>query len=296
MCSRKGLHMRTWKMFWQAYGQMIIRVIHSLSGLAFALFLCEHLTTNISAASYFHNGSRFVEAVQALHRIPGLKVIEVVCLAIPFGLHALLGIGYLLQSHHNVWSFSGNRPSLPYAKNIAYSLQRLTAWILLFGLIFHIVQFRFIRYPIHMKIQNQEYYAVTFQDKRFDVVTQGLTHFFTLNFDHSQQAVPAIDQNDIQEIHGQLKAGKAYLLTPNVGEAFLCIIRDALGCFWIALFYSVLVLAGSFHGFNGLWTFLSRWGFVASKYRSLGARYLCCGLMLVISLMTLSTVWNLYLG
>lgn len=288
--------MRTWKIFWQAYGQMIIRVIHSLSGLAFTLFLCEHLITNTLAASYFHEGSRFVAAVQALHRIPGLKIIEVVCLAIPFGLHALLGIGYLFQSHHNVWNASGNTPSLPYAKNIAYSLQRLTAWILFFGLVFHIVQFRFIRYPIHMKIQNQAYYAVTFQAKRFDVVTQGLTHFFTLNFDHPHKAAPIIAQNDIQEIQGRLKANKAYLLTPKVGEAFLCIVRDALGCFWIALFYSVLVLAGAFHGFNGLWTFLSRWGFITSKYTCLGAHYICYGLMLVFSFMSLSTVWNLYLG
>lgn len=286
--------MRTWGVFWQTYKQLIVRGVHSLSGLAFTLFLCEHLITNTFAASYFNEGSQFVSSVQALHRIPGLKIIEIVCLAIPFGLHAVLGIGYLFQSRYNTWSSSGNQPSLPYAKNIAYSLQRLTAWILLFGLLFHIAQFRFVRYPVHVKIHNQTYYAVSFHPKRFDVISRGLAKFVTFNFTQSKQT--DFTQEEIQELRNQLKEGRAYLLTPKVGEAFLCIVRDALGNVWVALFYSLLVLAGVFHGFNGLWTFLSRWGIIASRRAYLWAQYACYGLMVGFALASLSTVWNLYLG
>lgn len=85
----------------RSYARFVLRCVHSLSGIVFTLFLCEHIFTNMLASSYFLEGSGFVQLVSSFHRIPGLKAIEIVCLALPFLCHAILGIPYLFQACPN---------------------------------------------------------------------------------------------------------------------------------------------------------------------------------------------------
>ena len=124
--------------------------LHSLMGLWLVLFLLEHLLTNSQAALWLgEDGSGFVKMVNALHDLPYLQAIEITLLGVPILLHMVLGIKYALTSKSNAKKTNGTTPSLKkYGRNRAYSWQRITSWILLFGLIGHVVTFRFLDYPI----------------------------------------------------------------------------------------------------------------------------------------------------
>src|SRR5258708_7890118 len=127
----------------------IWRRLQSFMGLWLVLFLIEHLFTNSQAALFFgDDGNGFVRAVNALKNLPYLSVIEVTLIGVPFLVHGGWGIYYLFTSKSNSWGNDGTRPYLPeYPRNHAYTWQRITSWILLIGIIAHVVDMRFIHYP-----------------------------------------------------------------------------------------------------------------------------------------------------
>lgn len=127
----------------------IDKKLHSLTGLWLVIFLIEHLLTNSQAALLIgRNGSGFVRMVQFLHDLPYLEVIEIALLAVPIIAHAIWGIQYLYTSKMNSHPTSGKSPAMQqYKRNHAYSWQRYTAWILLVGIVLHVIQMRFIDYP-----------------------------------------------------------------------------------------------------------------------------------------------------
>nr|CRI42912.1 Succinate Dehydrogenase [Chlamydia pneumoniae] len=277
------------------YSTFIFRCIHSLAGIAFTFFLCEHLFTNMLASSYFSQGKGFVAMVNGFHKIPGLKIIEVVGLALPFLCHAIIGIVYLFQGKSNCYSGDGSRPHLRYAKNYSYTWQRWTAWILLFGIAFHVVHLRFIRYPVHVDIHGTTYYAVDIQPSRYDVIVRGTKGFLTLNLPNTEASSIEVSRHDLGGADAALLSERnSYLLTPSAGTAFLYVVRDALGSLFIALLYTILVIAAAFHGFNGLWTFCCRWGVVVSLRMQGVLRIVCYLAMIVVTFMGVSVVWNLY--
>ena len=278
-----------------SYIRFIIRCIHSISGCVFTLFLCEHLLTNILAASFLAKSQGFIALVNMFHKIPGLKVIEIVGLALPLGIHTLIGIGYLLRSKENFFASDGRKPSLRYGRNLAYTLQRITAWFLLASLAFHVIQFRFILYPIHVNIQGKTFYAVAFEASRYSAVVQGTTGFFTMNVPFAEGG-PQITEHFLQEKDRALFASrKPYIFTPEVGKAFLYAVRNALGSLWIAIFYTLFVMAAVFHGFNGIWTVVARGGIiVSSRYLRL-CQIVCYIGMFVVMAMGVSVIWNMYL-
>src|SRR4051812_29543012 len=107
----------------------IWRRVHSLAGLWFVLFLIEHLLTNSQAALFIgDNGSGFVEAVNFIKSLPYLPVIEIFLLGVPFLVHAIWGVKYLLTSKFNSFPADGSTPSLPqYPRNQAFTWQRITS-------------------------------------------------------------------------------------------------------------------------------------------------------------------------
>ncbi len=113
------------------------------------IFLIEHLLTNSQAALWIGNdGNGFVRFVDGLHNLPYLQVLETALIGIPLLFHMVLGVKYLWSGKFNAHKSKGNSPSLPeYKRNHAYSWQRITSWILLFLIIFHVVKFRFLEYP-----------------------------------------------------------------------------------------------------------------------------------------------------
>lgn len=127
------------------------RRLHSLTGLWFLIFLLEHMFTNSQAAIFFGQSAPwFVNSVNGLHNIPYLSVFEIVMLGVPIALHMIWGVWYMFTSKSNVVGRGGKTPSLKYGRNKAYSAQRITAWLILVGIIFHVVQMRFIMYPVKM--------------------------------------------------------------------------------------------------------------------------------------------------
>lgn len=131
-------------------------------GLWLVLFLMEHLLTNSQAALFLgENGKGFVDMVNAIHNFPYLPVIEITLLGVPIFIHLVWGIKYLLTSKSNSGRSDGSKPSLPeYGRNRAYTWQRITSWILVFGLIGHIVKFRFLDYPDSLQQGTTVYYFV----------------------------------------------------------------------------------------------------------------------------------------
>ncbi|MES2122460.1 MAG: hypothetical protein V4492_06755, partial [Chlamydiota bacterium] len=136
-------------------GAFIWRRLHSLMGLWLVLFLIEHLLTNSQAALWLgDNGKGFVDMVNMLHNLPYLEVIELTLLGVPFAIHMVWGVQYLMTAQSNSGSSDGSKPSLPLRRNKAYSWQRITSWILLIGVIAHVAKFRFIEYPEKVHVGN----------------------------------------------------------------------------------------------------------------------------------------------
>jgi len=129
--------------------EFIWRRLHSLTGLWLVLFLMEHLLANSQAALWIgDSGKGFVDMVNSIHNLPFLQAIEIFLLGVPFLIHAYWGVKYALTSKSNSKRSDGSKPSLPELKrNKAYSWQRITSWIVLVILIFHVVKFRFLDYP-----------------------------------------------------------------------------------------------------------------------------------------------------
>ncbi|MBI5274199.1 MAG: succinate dehydrogenase [Chlamydiales bacterium] len=140
----------------------IWRRVHSLTGLLIVLFLVEHLLTNSQAALFFgDDGNGFVRAVNAIHHLPYLSVIEIVLIGIPILFHGMLGIRYAFMGKHNAHRSDGTKPSMrEFGRNRAYSWQRYTAWIVLIGIIGHVGFMRFYAYPLVAKENGHESYFI----------------------------------------------------------------------------------------------------------------------------------------
>lgn len=132
------------------------RRLQSLMGLWFLIFLMEHLFTNSQAAIFFGNNVMwFVNSVNFLHSIPYLPLVEIILLGVPMAIHAIWGVWYMLSSQGNVRSRGGKATSQKYERNRAYSMQRISAWIILFGIILHVIQMRFVMYPYKVHLGSQ---------------------------------------------------------------------------------------------------------------------------------------------
>ena len=139
----------------------VLSRLHSLTGLWIVLFLCEHLLTNSQAALFFgEDGSGFIRMVNLIKSLPYVQAIEILLIGIPFVYHAILGIRYAIKGKFNSISSDGSKPVLKYERNIAYTFQRLSAWILLVGVILHVSYFRFAIYPLEAKENNQNFFFV----------------------------------------------------------------------------------------------------------------------------------------
>ncbi len=123
----------------------LLRRLHSLSGIMPAgAFLISHLTTN-SAILWGHaNGkwdgmhggaAEFQHEVSFIHSIPFLLLIEIFGLWIPIAFHALLGIYYARSGKSNLASYG-------YGGNLRYSLQRISGYIGLIFILYHVATLR----------------------------------------------------------------------------------------------------------------------------------------------------------
>lgn len=131
-------------------------------GLWFLIFLTEHLFTNSQVTLFFgNNGIWFVRSVDWLRNIPYIQVVEVGLLGIPIVYHTCFGIYAMITSKSNSRSSNGTKPALKNQRNRSYTWQRLTAWILLIGIVLHVVQMRFFDYPYKYRWGDSVQFYVT---------------------------------------------------------------------------------------------------------------------------------------
>lgn len=107
-----------------------IRRVHSLSGLIpVGAFLCMHLLTN---ASVLGGAQLFQDNVDRIHALgPALVVVEWLFIFFPLLFHAAVGVIIATQCEPNSGAYR-------YGSNIRYTLQRATAWIALFFILWHV--------------------------------------------------------------------------------------------------------------------------------------------------------------
>ncbi len=235
-------------------------------GLWLVIYLFEHLIVNSQAALWISdNGSHFVRLVNSLESLPFLHVIEVVFIGIPLLVHAYWGVRRSLSAKYNVSKTDGSAPALPYGRNRAYKWQRLTSWILLIGIIFHVVQMRFVEMP--REIQGK--FVVTLKpDEMIDQLADRLQVSLTKEGD--------------QVIATAASPGKAMVLK----------VREIFQNGWMAAFYTLFVLAAAFHAFNGMWTALITWGAILSYRAQRAFIPLCWGGVAILAFLGLAAIWG----
>lgn len=270
----------------------LFRRLHSIAGLFFVLFLCEHMLTNSESALLIgEQGSGFIRAVNFLQSLPYLPFIEIFLLAIPIAIHALLGILYLLEARVNSFSTDGSTVSLKgYIRNQAFTWQRITAAIIIIGVIAHVTSMRFLQRPQEVESTPQTKFAipVTADPGLLTLAPRLKTTIITNDSQPPllaflQLRMNAVDRQIQRAVTPSLIAAEAlqkerlmatYTFIANLhpteeswtavcedfGTACLLIVRENFRSSWICMLYTVFVLAAAFHAANGFWTFAISWG------------------------------------
>ncbi len=250
----------------------IWRRVHSLMGLWLVLYLIEHLIVNSQATLWIgDDGSGFIKLVNGLEGLPYLQVIETVFIGVPLVLHGYWGVKRALTAKTNAGKSDGSAPSLGYTRNRAFTWQRLTSWILLVGIIAHVIQMRFVEMPKKIRVNNEERFVVRLTRD------EGLASL-------------------ADRIHVQLEDKGSHVIATakTPGKAMLLVVRETFKSPLMAVLYTVFVLAAAFHAFNGFWTSLITWGALLS-YRSQKAVLPLCWMGVgLLSFLGLAAIWGSY--
>ncbi len=247
----------------------IWRRVHSLMGLWLVLFLIEHLLTNSQAALLFGQESQgFVRLVNLLHNMPSLQILEVALIGIPILIHLVWGIGYCLEARFNSLPLMRRFPSLPkYGRNQGFTWMRLTAVIIGVGVVAHVIQFRFVRYPIALHRGKESlYFSKLGKDEKLPLLAQTL-------------GVQIYDLEQVRQVQKEgeggafaraltkrtLGDGHVIAVSPDFGTAALLNVRDVFKSPLYVALYSIFVLATCFHAGHGFWTFLITWGVILKQ-------------------------------
>lgn len=274
----------------------IKRRVHSLLGLFLVLFLFEHLLTNSQAALLFgESGSGFVRMVNFLHNLPYLSVIEIILLGVPFVLHGFWGIRYALRGRTNSYNLENNKPTLPYGRNQAYTWQRYTSWILLFGVIFHVIHMRFYRYPLHVREGSTSHYFVRLRaDSGLKTLSErlGTKIYMPEDLESTMNIGSKRYTNALRE--QALESGDAIAVARDFGTATLLIVRDSFRSITLSILYTIFVFAAVFHAFNGLWTFMITWGVIVRMRSQIFAVNVCICIMVAVGFLGFLAIWGSY--
>jgi succinate dehydrogenase / fumarate reductase cytochrome b subunit len=259
----------------------IWRRVHSLMGLWLIIYLFEHLLVNSQATLWLgDDGIGFVRLVNLLESLPYLQVLEILLIGIPLLVHGYWGVKRIFTSKINYTKNKGNAPSLGFERNRAFSWQRWTSWVLLFGILFHVIQMRFVEMPHKVRIDNQERFVVRLNQD------PGL---------HSLAERIQVTLLPKDERYFSLKENQVVAIAQTPGKAMLLMVRETFKSPLMSLFYTVFVLAAAFHAFNGFWTSLITWGILLS-YRSqrtmIVFSWIGCGLL---AFLGLAAIWGSYL-
>lgn len=305
----------------------IWRRVHSLTGLWLVVFTIQHLFTNSQAALWIGNdGSSFIKSVNSIQSFPYLQLIEIFLLGLPIAIHTIWGINRIFTAKLNSYTTDGSAPSLPeYPRNKAYSWQRITSWLLVIGIVAHVIHMRFIDYPEKTgKGLEHEYLVKLNEDSGLYTLANRL-NVSLYNNDELKNLGTSIDspkylqknsfQNDIPSpfkeavveqqskerekwlstLQNQsLKQGQVLAVAPDFGTAELLVLRDTFKMPIMLVLYTLFVISACFHSFNGLWTFLITWGISLTQRSQQIIRHICTFLMIVTGFLGLAAIWGTY--
>jgi succinate dehydrogenase / fumarate reductase cytochrome b subunit len=110
--------------------EFLLRRLHSLSGLVpVGAYMCVHLLTN---ATVLGGPQTFQEKVDTIHSLgPALPFVEWTFIFLPIIFHAGLGVVRAVSCETNTGVYR-------YGGNVRYTLQRVTAWIALLFIGWHV--------------------------------------------------------------------------------------------------------------------------------------------------------------
>lgn len=259
--------------------------LHSILGIFLVVYLTFHLFTNSQAALFLDSDGRsFILEVNKIHDIPYLIVFEILLLGLPFLIHMIWGINYLLRVSINSNQSDGSKPSLPFWRNRAYTWQRISSWILILGVVAHVVHMRIVRYPESVEVENQTYYlqhvtpdpGLATVAKRLDatLVTEGAM----------------VEGSFVLPRHRD----DVVVVAKNFGTATLFLLRDSFKNLWVAALYTLFVAFSCYHAFNGLYTSLITWGLILKDRIRVKALRLFQLLMVLVATLGFAAIWLTY--
>lgn len=114
-------------------GYFLLRRLHSLTGLIFGGYLIVHLVVNATIAQM---GDIYQLQVDQIHRLPLLRGVEWAFIFLPIIYHTVYGTWIILTGQPNVNHY-------PYIRNWLYTLQRISAVILVLFILFHVLTLKF---------------------------------------------------------------------------------------------------------------------------------------------------------
>lgn len=295
---------------------------HSLTGFWLVLFLIEHLLTNSQAALWIgDDGNGFVRSANFLKNLPYLQVLEIALLGIPLLIHGIWGLIYIFTARYNSFHTDGSAPGIPqYTRNHAFTWQRITSWILLFGIVAHVIHMRFLEYPSTAGIGNEKSYMVPVNldrgmytlAKRLDFEIYTPTEVSKTKEKITTAKTPPIADipsgDDLQILQQKkqeliwlsqlekfhLRNDQAIIVAKSFGVAELMMVRDTFKNPIMIILYSGLVLAACFHGFNGLWSFMINMGITLNAHAQRVMQTIAVFLMVIVTFMGLIAIWGTY--
>lgn len=273
----------------------LLRRLHSLTGIWLAIYLFFHLLTNSQAALFIGaNGTGFIESVNSIHELPYLIIIEILLLGVPILIHAIWGIIYIRSARYNSFGpKEGQVPYLPeYPRNRAYTWQRITSWLLVVGIVAHVIHMRIIEYPLTASKEGEQLYIVKVTD---DEGLHTLAPRIGVKL-YDQHQVSEIKDNYLKHAFEKrsLKSGELMAVANNFGAVELLMVRDTFKMPIMIVLYTLLVLAACYHAYNGLWTAMISWGFTLTQRSQRLMRTLTNMIMIIVALMGLSAIWLTY--
>ncbi len=94
--------------------------------------------------------------------------------------------------------------------------------------------------------------------------------------------------------HWPLKSGEVIAVAKSFGTAELLMLRDTFKKPFMMVLYTIFVLTACFHSFNGLWTFLIKWGVTLTERSQKIFLNVCYGIMGIVAFLGLSAIWMTY--
>src|SRR6185503_6617700 len=107
----------------------LLRRLHSLTGIVFGGYLVIHLIIN---ATMVQGGDVFQVQVEKIHSLPFLNAIEWTFIYLPILFHTVYGIWITVTAQPNLLNY-------PYGKNVFYTLQRISAIIIVLFMFIHVL-------------------------------------------------------------------------------------------------------------------------------------------------------------